>query len=180
MSNASETISLFCWPVLAMGLVAGCSTTKSVHHAADPDLKPNSYASYHLVDQEVGLVEVGEAIRPAIHRVMKARGLKSTGSQSADLYVSYKVLTVDKGTRPPSAREAAANIGNMGNLGGFAMAGAKRQDKVDKLVLIQLQDAKTLRIVWVGWSHDKVDATNLAARASDAASRILSRVPQRI
>ncbi len=162
-------------PMMAVGLLAGCASTKSVHYAADPTLDPNAYASFHVVEGELGHGGADKAIETAINRVMTARGFTAQANREADLYVTYKVLTVDRGSAPAQAQIANPGAGDVGNL----PAAEPPASQVDKLVLIQLQDSKSLQIIWVGWSRDQVDEANLAAQASRAANEILRRIPRR-
>lgn len=49
----------------------------------------------------------------------------------------------------------------------------------EKTVLVVLQDADTLDILWVGWSHEEVEQTDLAERAEAAAREIARTLPSR-
>ena len=160
---------------------SGCASNQTkVHHAVDRKLDPQAYSTYRIVEQSVGTPEADIAIQSRIRQVMQARGYGE--DPNAPLLVTYKVLTVDSGRAPPQAAEAGV-VGAMGDMGAIGAGGGEfgeDENKLSKLVLIQMLDAKSLRIVWGGWSQAEVPSEELVLRASDAATKILSRVPRRI
>lgn len=165
----------------AIALVgAGCASTNlQVHHAADPDLEPASYASYRVIERAVGESSADDAVSAAIHETMAKHGYQSEAS-GADLLVTYKLLTVDQGQQQALAGVAGGAVAG-GIAGGDEVVGMDEiaDRPVRKLVLIQLQDAKSMQIVWVGWAQAEVDKEQLANRATEAATKILQRMPRR-
>ena len=164
-----------------VGLMAwssGCTTTQSKVHNADSKLAAPVYSNYRIVEPSVGTADADLAIQARIRQVMEARGYGE--AEDAALLVTYKVLTVDSEKRAARAAGDAETVVAAADRNSVAIAPGDEDGKLNKLVLIQLLDAKSLRIVWVGWSQAEAPSEDLALRASDAASKILSRVPQRI
>jgi hypothetical protein len=165
----------------ALGLTAGCATGPQINHASDPRLEPSSYATFRLVDHEVGHTGAEARISGAVHDTMSLRGFEAAEGPQADLLVSVKVLTTGN-VEPDAVGAQVAGGAAGGALGGaevFALDPASTDVEVEKLVLVQLLDARSQRVVWVGWSQERVRPSQLEQAAAEAVSRIMRRVPSR-
>ncbi|MCA9552618.1 MAG: DUF4136 domain-containing protein [Myxococcales bacterium] len=164
----------------ALALISGCASTPQVNHAADPELEPSSYATFRLVDHDVGHQGAEARISNTVHHTMALRGFEvARDATPADLLVSVKVLTA--GALEPQSAQVGGGAAN-GLVGGVELVPfdvASQDAEVDKLVLVQLVDARTNRVVWVGWSQTRVRASQLEVAASEAVSKIMRRVPDR-
>lgn len=157
---------------LVLPSLAGCASGLQMNHAADPLLRPASYKTYGIIEHGVGQADADVQIEAAIHEAMKTRGYVHEKPGQVDLLVSVKVLTTLKA-------ESALGTGRLAAGDGFNDDGLMQQ-RLDKLVLLQLQDARSLKIVWVGWSQAAVTPEQLSVRATEAVSGLLNRVPARI
>lgn len=167
-------------------VLAGCATTHAdVNHAADPALSADAYATYALVGRSVGEASVDDAIQSAIHGAMTRSGYQHSEIDQADLLVTFKVLTVGGDLRPQALAASGLGAGTAPGVGDvlsgpeMMLTPEATAEAVDKLVLIQLQDAKSMRVVWVGWSQAEVDRALVDVKATEAAFKILRRVPVR-
>ncbi len=167
-----NTMPLATLAALALPSLTGCAGGLQMNHAADPLLRPASYQTYGIVGHGVGQADADVRIEEAIHEAMTARGFTHDKPGQVDLLVSVKVLTTMKA-------ETALGTGRLAAGDGFNDDGLMQQ-RLDKLVLLQLQDARSLKIVWVGWSQAAVTPEQLSARATEAVSGLLNRVPARI
>lgn len=164
----------------AVALISGCASTAQVNHAADPELEPSRYTTFRLVDHDIGHQGAEARISNTVHHTMALRGFEAArDANPADLLVSVKVLTA--GALEPQAAQVGGGAAN-GLVGGVELVPfdvASQDAEVDKLVLVQLVDARTNRVVWVGWSQTRVRASQLEVAASEAVSKIMRRVPER-
>lgn len=163
-------------------LSTGCASSLQVHHAAEPGLEPANYTSYALVDHDVGRSDADVMIAQLVHRKMAQRGFSKSEVETADLLVTVKVLASDPPSRPVVVNDPQRFGGTAGTVGGAEMLVADRipaNQEVDKLVMVQLVDAHSRRIVWVGWAQARVSQDRLILAASKAVSRIMGRIPSR-
>ena len=165
-------------------LASACATPARISHVAVPQVDLSGYASYSLVKSRVGAPETHIVMSNVIHRMLGVRGYESVGSDLAELIVTYKVVTEDsaqavsfKDSAHPQLPRMAGDSGIFGDLIPNDVAPTAA---VDKLVMVQLQDAKTKEIVWAGWARSKVAPDRIVTSTSDAIVRIMTRVPYRI
>lgn len=156
-------------------LAFGCASNNvQVHHAADAKLESAAYASYRVVDQTIGSRTADVGVANAIHEAMQAQGLQRADDDSAELLVTFKLLAVD-GDRPTASQNIGSAIASALTYGeAFMPADATGK----KLVLIQLQDAKSMQVVWIGWAQADMKRKQLASRATETATKILKRMPR--
>jgi hypothetical protein len=163
--------------VLALGacasLVAGCAKPTHVSHQGPPALDSN-IRTYAVLTHPVGTsVSTYDVFHRRIYETMARRGFTQASKRDADLLVSFKALLmpVDEAQDATSAGlgVGAVSMGVSPSMGG----------DVRKVVLVLLEDAKTDRVMWVGWSSGEYGSDEIVERTSDSLDQILARLPSR-
>lgn len=149
----------------------------------------NPYSSYAVLDHAVGAsAPVDTLIVQSLHSVMGLKGYERRRTGEADLLVSYKVLT--DGERAPLAplhgplTPASALPNDVRGAWGvdllqadFALpAGTDRQGK--KVLLVTMQDTRTFRVVWLGWTEVEFTDATLALRTNEAIGTVTAGIPE--
>ncbi len=161
-------------------LLTGCVGSTQVQHAADPQL--GAFTSYALLDQNLGRVQdLAPEIEASIHSALEKKGYLERGIMEADLLISYKVLVSKSDTQSPELQPAGGMAQGMG--GDMApddqLSNNPTDSEARKVLLVLLQDPKTFKVVWLGWSQADVNESVLNGKIKDSIKAIMERVPNR-
>lgn len=177
-----------------MSLVAGavaltaCASTPTVGHNADPVLHTSTYRTYRVVSDAVNdptssSPEAAAVVNHAIHRIMRARGFVRSEAKTVDLLVTFAVAAAPVGVPAgPTVAEQVAMIPSPGDgaiFGDLIPFDVEPPRQVDKQIVVRLQDAKTMQVVWSGWARHRMNADRVVTGTSDIVLRILTRLPHR-
>lgn len=151
----------------------GCATGKmAVRYEAARDFPAAGHQSFRIVDHDIGTPSeaVLQLVEEELRATMLRKGYREAATGDADLAVSVKVLLGKTQGAPP-----AGTVGT-GAGADVVVASGTAQDKV---LLILIQDARSMRSVWVGWSQGKVPTHALGARIKKAVTSLVAEIPQR-
>lgn len=149
----------------------------------------NPYQSYAVLDHAVGAsAPVDTLIVQNLHHTMGLKGYERRTAAEADLLVSYKVLT--SGERAPVAPlhgplpSASAFPNDVRGAWGVDVlqadfvAPSRGDASREKVLLVTLQDTRTFRVVWLGWTEVEFTDATLHARTSEAIGTITVGIPE--
>ncbi len=168
--------------------LAACASAPTVGHNADPLLQSATYKTYRVVSEAVdsptsSSPEAATVVNHAIHRVMRARGFVRSEAETADLLVTFAVAAAPVGVPAgPTVAEQVAMIPSAGDgaiFGDLIPFDVAPPRQVDKQIVVRLQDAKTMQVVWSGWARHRINADRVITGTSDIVLRILTRLPHR-
>ncbi|MEM1022316.1 MAG: DUF4136 domain-containing protein [Myxococcota bacterium] len=112
-------------------------------------------------------------IEDELHRALQARGFKRTAGNPS-LIVDYKLLVDERevtGERAPDLPMAGAmDAGGLDDMNDGS-------SNTDKILVVTVQDADSLELLWVGWSKARVSAAELPATTRAAVEEIMKRLP---
>lgn len=181
--------SLLPLPLLVLGTtLAGCAGRMTVRDQAAADLREGSYGTYHILEQPVGREpSLDEVVRAGLTGALDGRGYRSAAYETADLIVTYKILLDQSVGFSPVGSNARSVVTSgqpralwAGQPPGEAVLSADlRDDGRRKILLVMLQDARTHRVVWLGWSHTETTLFALRDHAVEAIAGIMERLPPR-
>lgn len=174
--------------VLLFGFVAltGCAARVDIAAQTAKELRYGDYKTFHLLRHEVGRAEGADtAIEQSIIRSMAAQGYTAAPVERADLMVSYKLL-IGGEDREATGVAPVVRTRPIPAVGG-AWDGALHADYVDdagtpsqrKVLLVLLQEARSYRVVWIGWAMSDVEPKQTPVRALETIPRIMEKVPRR-
>ena len=181
------------WPVASrlfaiwLFSLAGCATRVDVSTQESTQVRYGNYRTYHLVRHEVGRAEgTDAAIEQAIATGMSARGYVPIGLEGADLMVSYKLIVGGESAAttslaPVTRRRPAPMLGGDwdGALHAEFVDDASVASTQRKALLVLLQEARSYRVIWMGWALSDVDPKEASVRALETIPRIMAKIPQR-
>ena len=165
-----------CISAVALLALSGCaaSPVEAKHQGEQQQLAPHD--TYAVVNHVVGSTPTTQlAFNTKIHPIMARKGYERAPAHEADLLVSFKALwrsSKDSPTQKLNSSDAPS-IGN-------AILGMENpQGDVQKVVLVTLEEAKTDRVVWVGWTNVEVDRDRVIMSTSSSFDEILALIPKR-
>lgn len=174
--------------ILVVGAtLAGCAGKVTVRDQAATEFHEGDYRTYHIIDQPVGREpSLDTVVRAGLAGALDGRGYQGVAYEQADLIVSYKVLLDQAvGFSPSGANARATVIGQpraiwAGQLPSEVNVAPEARDETRrKILLVMLQDARTHRTVWLGWSHTETTLFALRDHAQEAIASIMERLPPR-
>ncbi len=165
-----KTLSLL---AICAGLsLSACAHQVQVSHQG-PATLDGSRRTYAVVTHEVGTsLSTNNVFQQRVHDAMAAKGYTLASSPAeADLLVSFKAL---KGGASKGQTAGATATGTNIGLGGTGDA-----ESVSKVIMVQVTDAKTSRVMWVGWSTGKYPDHEFVRRTDESIEKILALIPAR-
>ncbi len=147
-------------------LVSACARPPFVSHHG-PEALGAHIATYAVLNHAVAASpSVDHLFDRSIHETMERRGYALASRSEADLLVSYKMLLMP--------------IGDHGAIeGAIGVDAASAGGGVRKVVLVTLEEARTDRVLWVGWSLGEYPDHEIIRRTADSLTQILARLPSR-
>lgn len=167
-------------------VTSGCASSIQTGHQSALGSEPHPYRSYAFAGHSVGKEQaIDELIVSQLHSAMQREGFSRARLSDADLIVNYKVLvasvterTVDPNNGAPGPTDTMAGAG-LGLNGEFGMEGIDTApDSAEKTLVVTLQDAKTYRIVWLGWSRTDFYPSELREKTQLALNEFLPSLPR--
>lgn len=152
-------------------LAGGCAGSSVLRHQEASSAQTTEYSTFRLNEPTVGQTD------PELARLLleglEEKGYRQVGAE-AELVVTYKLLvgTVnDDGAGSPD--EPAIVHDDMFSRGTTA------EESHNKILLVIIQDARTLDTLWVGWSQADLAEDEIETRARDALVELMDRIPDR-
>lgn len=147
----------------------GCASSSVVRHQEADATQTAGYATFRLNEPTVG--ETDPELYQLLVRGLEAKGYRQV-DQDAELVVTYKLLVAPTtaSTEPSRASTAADDM--------FSFTPAY-DDSQNKVLLVLIQDARTLDAVWVGWSQADAPEDEVESRARVALGELVDRIPAR-
>jgi hypothetical protein len=167
--------------LFASSLVACVSQTQTSHESA---LDANaSLRTYAVLDHAVGQREsIDGELEEAIHARLGELQYEQVPVDEADLLISYKLLLSNERhiAVAPLQGPLLAPVGDVGNFGGeqiFIEPIHMDERTQEKILLVIVQERRTMRTLWLGWASGRVDSSDIDARTLTALSEVLARLP---
>ena len=164
--------------LLLFGCVSGTQTAHESALEGHPSLR-----TYAILDHAVGQrASIDNRIEAAIHARLGELNYERTPAAAADLLVSYKLLLSDERQVAVAPLEGPlmAPVGDIGNFGGdLLLVEPVHMDEstLEKVLLVVVQDRRTMRTLWLGWASGRVDSDDIDARTLSALSAVIARLP---
>lgn len=154
----------------------GCVTPAvEVKHQGEQRLLA-SHDTYAVIDHSVGSTPTTRlAFNTKVHPIMARKGYERAPAHEADLLVSFKALwrsSTDSPTQKLTSSEAPS-------IGSAILGMEDPMGDVQKVVLVTVEEAKTDRVVWVGWTNVEVDRDRVIMSTSSSFDEILKLIPKR-
>jgi hypothetical protein len=147
--------------VAAAAMFSACASSgksAKIRYDMERGFDAAQYRDYHVIEHGVAQHEkLGPIMKAAVNRTLATKGYRAVDKAKAATYVSVKLLL---GAEQGQLNSNAAGAGRGGVFDAFE--GMEAVDRTrDKTMVVFLQDAKTHRIVWVGWSQITISSTAL-------------------
>ena len=155
----------------ALLLCAACASSNVIRSQAATSARTTAYDTFRLNEPTVGQTD------PELARTL-VEGLESKGyrraGEGAELVVTYKLLLGSMGGSDPEGQERTAIVHD-----DMFSRGDTAEERESKILLVLIQDARTLDTLWVGWSHAEAPEDQVASRARSALAELVTRIPSR-
>jgi len=124
---------------------------------------------------------IDSRVRAAVDRTLTSRGYKISGD-AADFYVAYHLSLKRKLDLEPVTGSIVVGRGYYGSWGGIALHnGSAVTEYEEGTLVIDVNDAKTKKLVWRGWASRRVREHSTPEQTTDtinkAVEEILARFP---
>ncbi len=168
-------------PLLYCLLFACVSQTQTSHESA-LDLNP-SFRTYAVLSHAVGQrASIDGELETAIHARLGELNYERVPASEADLLISYKLLLSNERrvAVAPLHGPPMAPVGDVGNFGGdeiFVEPAYIDEGSQEKVLLVLIQERRTMRTLWLGWASGRVASDDIDARTLAALSDVLARLP---
>lgn len=162
---------------MSVALVAtGCAKPVHVTHQG-PSVLEIDAKTYAVIAHPVGsTMSTKDVFMKRIHDAMARKGYTPAPVEQADLLISFKTLLMPvDGDAIEKYGEGATNEDGVALPAG---GGARAQD-VNKVVLVTIENAKTDRVLWIGWSAGEYPTDEVVMRTTESVEKILRRIPSR-
>ena len=157
------------WLAAAALLAAGCATSTEVRSQAATGAAPGDYASFRLNEPTVGPADA--TLSQMLVEGLEAKGYEQ-GGPDAGLVVTYKLLLGSAG-----GEESASNTPTIVHDDMFSRPVAPAKES--KILLVLIQDSRTLDTLWVGWSQAETREQDVEQRARRALEELVEQLPSR-
>ncbi|MFK8001338.1 MAG: DUF4136 domain-containing protein [Polyangiales bacterium] len=175
-------------PVLSAFFLVACVSQTQTGHESALDVH-SSLRSYAVLDHAVGQrASIDDQLEAAIHERLGELEYERVPAAEADLLVSYKLLLSDERhvAVAPLQEPLLAPVGDVGNFGGAQVfvehvhmdeAQELNQASQEKVLLVLVQERRTMRTLWLGWASGRVDSEDIDSRTLSALSEVMTRLP---
>jgi len=157
-------------------LMVGCAGSGlEVGSRSAAMISSDSAPTYRILEHDLARAPSSEQwIEEELHAALQKRGFRATKAK-ASLIVDYKIL-VDENE---SWGEAQAFVAEGGALGGNGIEDGSMNPnpRSEKVLVVTIQDAESLELLWLGWSKADVTSSELPETARAAIVEIMKRLP---
>lgn len=160
--------TLFVPFALALSLaVVGCGSSFRAAHRTTIDPATHTHRTYALQQTTVNRGELDDLIAQSMHDVMRARGYERAASaDEADLLVTYGVVLSDP-RRDPNEAVMTSDLSTNPDA-----------PVRTKTLVVQLHDARTRDVIWLGVSTTSAVDSELRAHAEEILADLRDRIPE--
>lgn len=171
-------------PILSAFFLVACVSQTQTSHESALDVNA-SLRTYAVLDHAVGQrASIDGELETAIHAHLGELQYERVPAAEADLLVSYKLLLSDERhvAVAPLHGPLMAPVGDIGNFGGDqlyveSVQMDENESTREKVLLVLVQERRTMRTLWLGWASGRVDSSDIDARTLSALSEVISRLP---
>lgn len=160
-------------------VLAGCASGgMDIGSDVSPSLANASVRTYRLLEHEVGREpKLDDQIEVVLRRELEERGF-SENLVEPRYVVNYKILLSETLGNAASgdANSALAFAADMG----MAEQNSAGAPSVTKILVVTLQEAESLELVWVGWSRTQTTSAGAGGSVGNTAELIMTRLPPEV
>lgn len=169
-------------PILSAFFLVACVSQTQMSHESALDVN-SSLRTYAVLNHAVGQrASIDDELEAAIDARLTELQYERVPAAEADLLVSYKLLLSDERhvAVAPLQGPLMAPVGDVGNFGGdqlFIEPVHMDDSTQEKILLVLVQERRTMRTLWLGWASGRVDSSDIDARTLTALSEVMTRLP---
>jgi hypothetical protein len=156
---------------LAPLLIAGCASSPVIGSREAASARPMEYSTFRLNAPTVG--QTDPELARSLIQGLEAKGYRPVG-EDAELVVTYKLLFGSMDESASDGSEAPAIVHD-----DMFSSSLTTEERESKILIVLIQDARTLDTLWVGWSHAEAREDEVESRARQALTELVTRIPER-
>jgi hypothetical protein len=157
-------------PSIAL-MCAACASSNVIRSQEADEVRTTAYDTFRLNEPTVG--QTDPELARALIDGLESKGYRR-GGEGAQLVVTYKLLLGSMDGRDSEGDESPAIVHD-----DMFSRSETPEERESKILLVLIQDARTLDTLWVGWSHAEAPEDEVARRARSALSELVKRIPSR-
>lgn len=169
-------------PLFSVFFLVACVSQTQTSHESALDAS-SSLRTYAVLDHAVGQrASIDSQLEAAMHARLAELRYERVPRAEADLLISYKLLLSDERhvAVAPLQGPLIAPVGDVGSFGADQLVIETAQmdePSREKILLVLVQERRTMRTLWLGWASGRVDSDDIDARTLSALSDVIARLP---